>query len=361
MSLAVVQPEKYEKQLSEKINQTQIEFEAFDIPELEVFTSKPEHYRMRAEFRIWHEGEHSFYRMFDPETKTPFNVDSFPAGSEKINALMTPLIKDIEQKEVLKKRLFQLEFLTTQSGEALVSMLYHKQLSDAWQTEATELQDKHNIGIIGRARKQKLVLSKDHVVEKLTILGKTFAYTQVENSFTQPNAGVNEKMLSWASDVCKNSSGDMLELYCGNGNFTCVLAEHFDKVLATEIAKTSVHSANENFDLNNIKNVEIARLSSEEFTQAMNKEREFKRLKDIDLDSYQVSTIFVDPPRAGLDKGTEALVQRFDNIVYISCNPETLHDNLGSICETHKIERIALFDQFPYTHHREMGVYLSHR
>ena len=361
MSLAVVQPEKYEEQLSEKVTQTEAEFQPFDIPELEVFRSKPEHYRMRAEFRIWHEGEHSYYRMFDPETKTPFSVDSFPAGSEKINELMMPLMKDIEQQEILRKRLFQLEFLTTQTGEALISMLYHKQLNDDWQTAAKELQAKHGIGIIGRARKQKLVLAKDHVVEKLDVKGKSFTYTQVENSFTQPNAGVNEKMLGWASDVCKDSSGDMLELYCGNGNFTCVLAEHFDKVLATEISKTSVHSAHENFELNGIDNVAIARLSSEEFTQAMNKEREFRRLKDIDLDSYQVSTIFVDPPRAGLDKGTEALVQRFDNIVYVSCNPETLHENLTSICKTHKIERIALFDQFPYTHHREMGVYLTRR
>ena len=361
MSLAVVQPEKYDEQLSEKVIQTQAEFQAFDIPELEVFSSQPKHYRMRAEFRIWHEDEHSYYRMFDPETKTPFSVDSFPAGSEKINELMMPLMKDIEQQEILRKRLFQLEFLTTQTGEALVSLLYHKQLNDEWQVAAKALQEKHRIGIIGRARKQKLVLDKDHVVEQLNVCGKTFTYTQVENSFTQPNAGVNEKMLGWASDVCKDSSGDMLELYCGNGNFTCVLAEHFDKVLATEISKTSVHSAHENFELNRIENVEIARLSSEEFTQAMNKEREFRRLKDIDLDSYQVSTIFVDPPRAGLDKGTEALVQRFDNIVYVSCNPETLHENLGTICNTHRIERIALFDQFPYTHHREMGVYLTRR
>ncbi len=75
MSLAVVKPETYEDQLTEKVSQTMDEFQSFEIPELEVFRSKPDHYRMRAEFRIWHEGEHSYYRMFDPETKTPFSVD----------------------------------------------------------------------------------------------------------------------------------------------------------------------------------------------------------------------------------------------------------------------------------------------
>lgn len=361
MSLAVVQPERYEEQLAEKVGQVYAEFGAFDIPELEVFRSQPEHYRMRAEFQIWHEGEHSLYRLFDPESRQPFNVQDFPAGSRRINGLMMPLMQEIEQGEHLRRRLFQVEFLTTQTGEALISLLYHRQLDDQWQEEARALQEKLGISIIGRARKQKLVLNQDFVTEELTVNGQKYRYQQVENSFTQPNAGINEHMLTWASDVCKVLDKDLVELYCGNSNFTCVLAGQFNRVLATEISKASVNSAHENFRMNSVDNVVIARLSSEEFTQAMNAEREFHRLRDIELESYDFSTILVDPPRAGLDKGTEALVRRFDNIVYISCNPETLHENLQVITKTHKIGRIALFDQFPYTHHREMGVFLTRR
>ncbi|MFK0572018.1 tRNA (uridine(54)-C5)-methyltransferase TrmA [Endozoicomonas sp.] len=362
MSLPTVQPERYEAQLAEKASRIRSEFAEFDIPELALFRSQPEHYRMRAEFHVWHEGDHSCYRMFDPQTKQPFEVTSFPSGSETINRLMMPLMEAITASHHLRKRLFQVEFLTTQTGEALISLLYHRQLDDHWKQEASELQERFGIGIIGRARKQKRVLDKDYVTETLTVDGKSFRYTQVENSFTQPNAGVNEHMLSWASrasqDIASDSNSDLLELYCGNGNFTCVLAGHFEQVLATEIAKTSVHSARENFKLNDVDNVEIARLSSEEFTQAINKEREFRRLSDIDLDSYHFSTILIDPPRAGLDEGTEKLVQNFDNILYISCNPETLKQNLSTICQTHKVEKTALFDQFPYTHHVEMGVHL---
>ncbi len=362
MSLPTVQPERYEEQLAEKASSICSEFADFGIPELELFRSRPEHYRMRAEFHVWHEGDHCYYRMFDPQTKQPFEVTTFPSGSETINRLMMPLMEAIIASSHLKKRLFQVEFLTTQTKEALVSLIYHRQLDDQWRQEATALQEQFGIRIIGRARKQKLVLDKDYVTETLTVEGKPFQYTQVENSFTQPNASVNELMLAWASrasqEITSASNSDLLELYCGNGNFTCVLARHFTKVLATEIAKTSVNSARENFKLNDVENVEIARLSSEEFTQAMNKERAFRRLSEIDLDSYHFSTILVDPPRAGLDEGTEKLVQNFDNILYISCNPETLKKNLSTICQTHKVEKIALFDQFPYTHHAEMGVHL---
>ena len=362
MSLPNVLPKQYEEQLAQKASHISSEFAEFDLPELELFRSRPENYRMRAEFHVWHEGDHCYYRMFDPQSKQPFKVTEFPSGSTTINQLMQPLLDAIIASPQLKKRLFQVEFLTTQTQEALVSLIYHRQLDEQWQEAARALQAQLGIRVIGRARKQKLVLDQDYVTETLDVDGRLFHYTQVENSFTQPNAGVNEQMLTWAGRAAKSitqtTSSDLLELYCGNGNFTCVLAGYFDQVLATEIAKTSVHSARENFRLNDVDNVAIARLSSEEFTQAMNKERAFRRLSDIDLDSYHFSTILVDPPRAGLDKGTEKLVQRFDNILYISCNPQTLKQNLSTICQTHKVTKAALFDQFPYTHHAEMGVHL---
>lgn len=126
-------------------------------------------------------------------------------------------------------------------------------------------------------------------------------HRQVENSFTQPNAAMNIQMLEWALDVTKGSKGDLLELYCGNGNFSLALARNFDRVLATEIAKPSVAAAQYNIAANHIDNVQIIRMAAEEFTQAMNGVREFNRLQGIDLKSYQCETIFVDPPRSGLD------------------------------------------------------------
>jgi len=52
------------------------------------------------------------------------------------------------------------------------------------------------------------------------------------------------------------------------------------------------------------------------------------------------------------------LVQNYDRILYISCNPHTLCDNLVEFSKTHRIEKAALFDQFPYTDHMESGVWL---
>jgi tRNA (uracil-5-)-methyltransferase len=367
MSAIAYYPDQYQELLAEKVNQRCQQFAEFSPPEPGVFASPLKHYRMRAEFRVWHEGDDLYYIMFDQQTKQKFRVDSFPPASELINQLMPLLIEKLKANSLLRHKLFQVDFLSTLSDEVIVSMLYHKPIDEAWQQAAeqlkTELSQHFSIQLIGRSRKQKICLDQDRVDEVLTINNEKLIYQQIENSFTQPNAVVNQYMLEWAQQATANSQGDLLELYCGNGNFSLALAKNFQRVLATEIAKPSVEAAQYNIKANNIDNVKILRLSAEEFTQAMLGEREFRRLKEaeVDLGSYQCNTILVDPPRAGLDDATLGMVQAYDNIVYISCNPNTLYDNLVSLNKTHQISHWALFDQFPYTNHIEVGMYLQRK
>lgn len=361
-----VNPQHYQQQLAEKTERLSALFAPFNAPKLEVFESPEQHYRMRAEFRVWHEGDDLYYIMFNQETREKYRVDQFPAASQLINDLMPRLVKALKGSDTLRRKLFQVDFLSTLSGEILVSLLYHRQLDEEWITQAKALKQSlndegFNLNLIGRARKMKIVLDRDYVVEKLNVHGQPYIYQQVENSFTQPNGKVAEKMLEWAVDCTQNSRGDLLELYCGNGNFSLALAQNFNRVLATELAKPSVESAQYNIAANNIDNVQILRLSAEEFTQAIEGKREFRRLKDagVDLNSYDCNTIFVDPPRSGMDEDTCKMVQGYERILYISCNPDTLKENLEILSQTHKITRFALFDQFPYTHHMEAGVMLE--
>ena len=351
----------YQQQLSDKVDRYKalMADAGISLPELEIHDSAPFGFRMRAEFRVWHENGQAHYAMNKPGEKRPFIIQDFPIGSALINQLMPQIMAAVNKSDTLSYKLFSMEYLTTTTGEALITLIYHRQLDDQWQQVAEQLQSTFNIKVIGRSRKQKVVLSDDFVTETLEVNQRQYSYQQVEASFTQPNAQVNQKMLTWAANCLSEISGDLVELYCGNGNFTAVLAQYFGKVLATEISKVSVNSANTNFAANKIDNVTIARLSSEEFTQALIRERAFRRLADIDLDSFNFSTIFVDPPRAGLDAGTERLVTQMDNLLYISCNPDTLAENLKHITKTHRVVKAALFDQFPWTHHIESGVYLQ--
>ena len=363
MSTDQQDPAQYQNQLDNKIAKYRLSMEqaGVDITEITVHRSAPLGFRMRAEFRVWHQDGQVFYAMNRPGEKRPYIIHDFPIGAPLIGKTMPLLLQALNSSAILSRKCFSAEFLTTSSGQVLITLIYHRPLDSEWEAQARALQDRLGLSIIGRSRKQKVVLDKDYVTEQLNIEGRNYSYQQVESGFTQPNAGINCQMLEWSSKQLAGSSDDLLELYCGNGNFTAVLAQHFNQVLATEISKVSVNSALTNFAANQVDNVKVVRMSSEEFTQALNKQRPFRRLADIDLESYKFSTIFVDQPRAGLDSETEKLVSRFDNILYISCNPETLASNLSQITQTHNIESVAVFDQFPWTDHLESGVLLKRK
>ncbi|WP_252106720.1 MULTISPECIES: tRNA (uridine(54)-C5)-methyltransferase TrmA [unclassified Halomonas] len=367
MAIPAVDPQRYAEQLDEKRTFVEALFAPFAPPALEVYSSPPSHYRQRCEFRIWHEGDDLFYAMFevnpsDPKDKKVVRLDQYPVASERINELMPKLREAFLQSDTLRRRLFQVEFLTTLSGEALVTLIYHRPLDEAWEAQARALEKSLGIMIIGRSRKQRLVLTRDHVWERLTVDGRTLDYQQVENSFTQPNAHICQTMLEWARQATRDQTGrDLVELYCGNGNFTIALARNFRRVLATEISRTSVASANVNIEANHIENAVVARMSAEEFSLALKGEKAGRRVAEMNLDSFDFSTVLVDPPRAGLDEQSCLQISEYERIVYISCNPRTLAENLKILTQTHDVERFALFDQFPFTHHCECGVVLVKR
>ncbi|MDF3934737.1 tRNA (uridine(54)-C5)-methyltransferase TrmA [Pseudomonas citronellolis] len=333
----------------------------FAAPEPQVFDSPREHYRLRAEFRLWREGEQRHYAMFEQGDKhTPILIDDFPIASRRINELM-PRLKAAWAEPALGHKLFQVEFLTTLAGDALITLCYHRPVDEAWQAAAQTLAAELGVSLVGRSRGKRVVVGRDYVEEELVVAGRTFRYRQPEGAFTQPNGEVCQKMLNWAYEALGQRDDDLLELYCGNGNFTLPLATRVPKALATEISKTSVNAALANLADNAVDNVTLVRLSAEELTQALNEVRPFRRLADVDLKGYNFGSVFVDPPRAGMDPDTCELTRRFERILYISCNPETLAQNIAQLHDTHKVTRSALFDQFPYTHHMEAGVLLERR
>jgi len=350
---------EYEVALNSKKEEVNNLIRDFYNQELQVFKSPSAGHRARAEFKIWHKDKECFYAMTNLEKNGVVLLDECPKVIKSISKVQYPLLEAINKSEILKTKLFSIEFLGTKSAQLLVTMIYHRKLDEAWQKEAKKLEESFNIHIIGRSRKQKIVLSSEYIIEKLNILDKEFSYKYYEGGFTQPNPFVNEKMITWAIEQIKDNGGDLIELYCGLGNFTLPLSRYFDKVLATEISKNSIKAAKENCILNNINNITFIRLNAAETASAISKSREFRRLKDVNLDSFNFSTILVDPPRAGLDEDSIKLVSKFDKIIYISCNPETLARDLKTLTNTHKVVSGAVFDQFPYTKHIESGVYLE--
>ena len=350
----------YDGQLQEKLLLNKERFTPYYDGAITLFQSRDSHYRSRSEFKLWHQGETVYYAMNHQDKKSVVLIDECPQVNEHIAKLMPLLLKSIKEKKI-EFKLFGVDFLSASSGEIVVSLLYHRKLDDLWQSLAKEIAQELNIYIIGRSRKQKVIIGQDYVTETLNIGSKEYHFHHIENSFTQPNARVNEQMIAWALERFADADGDLLELYCGAGNFTIPFASHFDKILATEISKSSINAAKANMQLNSVENIEFVRMSVAEFVSALDGVREFRRMREIDITSYNIKSVVVDPPRSGMDALSLSFISRYEHILYISCNPETLVRDLEILSKTHRVVDMALFDQFPYTHHVEMGVKLVKR
>ena len=296
-------------------------------------------------------------------------------------------LNTLEPSHILRHKLYSVSFLANQS-ECIFSLIYHKSLDSMWESSARELMMYLNrihkdftSFLLGQSKGQRVVLERDYLLDNFSFYLDTNTRSALESSFklekmssfkkyalfSQPNPYANANMSAFLlQEIPKilpnHKACDLLELYCGSGNFTLVLAQVFRNIFASEVVKDSIALLRRTLEFQHITNITIARLNAKETQSALKREREFERLKGIDLDSFNFGAVLVDPPRSGIDDKEilEFLVQ-FDCIIYISCNPHTLDSDLQSLESTHKIASFAFFEQFPYTHHIESIAILKRR
>lgn len=367
-------PENYQRYLDQKIEKVLQLFSSagLEIPAPEIFPSPPEFYRMRCEFALYKDEDEIRFAMYVPSSKPKERIllNEFRGAHQAINAGMAALQQALSGKHPLKPGLFETDFLCTQDGQLIISLDYHRKFDEAFVQELRKLRDTLRTGglkvdLIARARRQKILCDKEEVLETYHLKDKDCRLYQVEGTFSQPNAACCTHMLNFARECAEGcKERDLLELYCGSGTFTTALADCFRQVLATEVARVPTRTALKNLALNGITNVKLCRLDAVETAQALSGVREFNRLtlNDINIRDYNFSTLLVDPPRCGIgDPDALSFDARFERIIYISCGPQSLCEDLKVLTKTHRIERLAFFDQFPYTDHIESGVLLSRR
>jgi len=315
-----------------------------------IHTSSASGYRARSEFGFSKDA----YTMIEDGKKAYMDTSNIPHSS--IQKVMSELLALINASEIVKKKLFQVNFRT--SGiKVLASLIYHRPLEEDWKAEALKIQNAlTDVSIIGRSKKVKVLVGDEDLEITYEINGSSFKILQNDLVFFQPNIYLYPLMMEFITGRLE-SPKDLLELYCGCGGFTLTLASRFNKIFATENNRHSIRLLKESIELNGMSNIEIARLSDDETASALSKERPFRRLEHIDLDSYDFSHILVDPPRAGLSDETISLSKGFKSMIYISCNPETFIRDLKKL--NREIQSIAVFDQFANTQHLEVIAFLK--
>ena len=137
----------------------------------------------------------------------------------------------------------------------------------------------------------------------------------------------------------------LLDAYAGVGTFAILLAPYASKVIAIEESSAAVADAKVNAE--NTHNVEFILGKTEEVLG--------------DLDSVP-DAVVLDPPRAGCQSAAiDSLLRLYpENVVYVSCDPDTLARDLKMLCSgAYSIDSIQPLDMFPQTHHVENIVILK--
>ena len=347
----------YEKNFEEK---KELFREAFsDISEIEYFASPPKNFRYRAEFNLLKlEKEYAFGMTLEGK-KEP--VGSFPIASTRIQELMPCLLNHITKHPLISEKLFQVEFQSTRNSEIMVSLIYHKKIDEIWYEKASEISSELGISLIGRSRKQRLIVGNNYVTEIYNYNNKKFSLKLYEQCFSQTNPYICDDMLDWVARNSADFKKDIVELHCGLGTFTILLSNLYQKVLATENSRPSIKALEENIRLNNKQNIYYGRLSGKETIEALREIRPYQRLSSVNLNEFEIDSIFLDPPREGLDQFTRDNIVEMENIIYISCGFESFRRDITELQKTHQVVNLAMFDQFPYTDHIESGAILRRK
>lgn len=167
-------------------------------------------------------------------------------------------------------------------------------------------------------------------------------------SFYQLNTLQTHKLYDLVVSKVKDDNELIVEAYSGVGIMSLLLAKKAKRIVGVEYINDAVVNANNNAEINGIKNVSFVAGDSAEV---------ISRLFRKSIIDY----LIVDPPRSGLDEAmlTTLLHAKIKNIIYVSCSPSSLAKNLAVLKQRYYIKSIEAIDMFSHSAHVESVVLLS--
>ena len=142
----------------------------------------------------------------------------------------------------------------------------------------------------------------------------------------------------------------VLDLYCGAGTITLVLAQAAGKAIGVEIVPQAVEDARANAARNGAENVEF--YCGDAGQAAL----------ELEARGLRPDVVVVDPPRKGLSGEAIEAMGKMEpkRIVYVSCDPATLARDIALLKPLgYALASAQAFDLFPRCAHVETGVLLS--
>ena len=193
-----------------------------------------------------------------------------------------------------------------------------------------------------------------------TLHGRSFLYEELGglrfkvsiDAFFQTNTEMAEKLYARAGEEAGLTGDEAVwDLYSGIGSIALYLARRARAVLGIEVVAPAVADARDNARLNGIDNVTFLEGNARVVLKEVLEGR-----ASLPPGLEKPDVVVLDPPRGGLAKKVimRAAAARPARIVYVSCNPATMADNLKDFAEHgYRLVRVTPVDMFPHTPHIE--------
>ena len=320
----------YESQISFKKDKVKSIFKKIsniDIDIKDIIYDKEYNYRNKVTLKV----KNDKIGLYREKTNDIINVDKCLLLDNKIN------------DELIKLELFIHRYKNNNISEIMIRVINDKIML--------------SLDTINKEVRDSFINNFDHVesiyINNKLVYGNEFLKETINDlefnispkSFFQVNKNIMTKMYNKAISYIKG--GTTLDLYSGTGTLSMLASKKSKEVIGIEVVKDAVKDANNNIELNNIKNVSFI------CDKVENKIDELKNKK--------IDNIIMDPPRSGSDKKSLNSILEIEpkQIIYISCNPVTLARDYNTLNEKYKIKEITLFDMFPSTYHVETVMILE--
>lgn len=193
----------------------------------------------------------------------------------------------------------------------------------------------------------RLLAGEAYIEEE--ILGLRYRISPL--SFFQVNPRQTELLYASALEMAGlTGSESVLDLYCGTGSISLLLARHARQVTGIEIIAEAIADARVNAERNGIANAAFMVGKAEELLPRLVNE------------GLNADVAVVDPPRKGCEPALlDALIQvGVGRIVYVSCNPATLARDVYRLQGGgYEVKAVQPVDMFPWTGHVETVVLIT--
>ncbi|MBR2997528.1 MAG: 23S rRNA (uracil(1939)-C(5))-methyltransferase RlmD [Bacilli bacterium] len=322
----------YESQINFKKDKVKSIFKKIsniDIDIKDIIYDKEYNYRNKVTLKV----KNDKIGLYREKTNDIINVDKCLLLDNKIN------------DELIKLELFIHRYKNNNISEIMIRVINDKIML--------------SLDTINKEVRDSFINNFDHVesiyINNKLVYGNEFLKENINDlefnispkSFFQVNKNIMTKMYNKAISYIKG--GTTLDLYSGTGTLSMLASISSKEVIGIEVVKDAVKDANNNIELNNIKNVSFICDKVEN--------------KIEDLKNKKIDNIIMDPPRSGSDKKSLNSIIEIEpkQIIYISCNPVTLARDYNTLREKYNIKEITLFDMFPNTYHVECVLVLSRK